>query len=106
MLRSDHSDGACGDADRRSGGSAYAATGMSGERAIVVRGDFTDAEFTRLVALIRLMDEARPGAFFEIVAVDPAQHSMEIADLILRGALPPMAGRETTFRSIKRPPDG
>lgn len=76
---------------------------MSDIRAIVIRGDFSEAEFTQLVALIREMDQARPGTFFEIVAVDPTANSLEIADQLLRGAMPKRDDRHTDWFVFKNP---
>jgi hypothetical protein len=63
-------------------------------KAVVIRGDFTDAEFAALVAAIRRLDAQRPAANFEIVAVNPDTTGMEHARRLLEESLPPMPGRK------------
>jgi hypothetical protein len=75
---------------------------MSDIKAIVIRGDFTEAEFARLVALIRGMDDARPDAHFHIIAVAPEQHSLEIADQLMHRMVPEQPGRTTEWSTWRR----
>ena len=77
-------------------------SGAMGEiKAVVIRGDLSTDEFALLVACIRLIDEKRPGAKLEIIAVDPTSTALETAERILHEAVPPREGRATVFTSIK-----
>jgi hypothetical protein len=67
---------------------------------IIIRGDFTDAEFAELVALIRRLDDRRPNARFELIGIDPTQSSTG-AEQVLRDALPDQPGRHTEWVSFK-----
>jgi hypothetical protein len=72
-------------------------------RAIVVRGDFTEAEFAEVVEVIRRIDARRPDAHLEITAVDPETSSLALAEEILRQALPDKPDRETDFMAFPQP---
>lgn len=74
---------------------------MSAIKSILIRGDFTDAEFAELVAVIRRLDDRRPDARFELVAVDPTRPS-DVVEQVLRESLPPQPGRTTTVVKHRR----
>jgi len=40
-------------------------------RAVLIKGDFTDAEFAEVVALIRRIDNARPEGLFQVLVNNP-----------------------------------
>lgn len=63
-------------------------------RGIMVKGDFTQDEFNRIVALIRDMDTV-PGRLLRIVAMGE-ETSMEEAREIVAQALPPSPQHEMT----------
>jgi hypothetical protein len=60
-------------------------------KAIIVRGEFTQDEFNRVVAVVREID-TRPGRTLHVMAIDP-DGSMEDGRRVLEEALPPMPGR-------------
>jgi hypothetical protein len=70
---------------------------MNEPRALVIMGDFTDEEFTQLTAFLRQIDNQRPDGHFEIIGIDPKNNSLEIAERLIRKALPKLEGRESIF---------
>lgn len=70
---------------------------MSDMRAMVVQGDFTDEEFAQVVRLIREIDDQRPTGTFEVTVADSGRSSVEMAQEIMRRALPARSDRETKF---------
>jgi len=71
-------------------------------KAIVIRGDFTEYEFALLVKTLRLIDTCRPAVHLEIVAVDPGDSSLGMAEAMLRSVLPEEADRQTDVAVFKR----
>jgi hypothetical protein len=69
-------------------------------KAIVIKGDFTEAEFAALVAQIRQLDQARPDARFEITLLDPQRTLMDAQPLI-RQVLPELPDRITSFVTVR-----
>jgi hypothetical protein len=76
-------------------------TAMSDIKAIILRGDFTEAEFGEIVALLRRLDDQRPDGHFEVVAVDPTASGLEHAERVMHDALPPQEGRKTDWATFK-----
>jgi len=70
-------------------------------RALLIKGDFTDAEFAEVVALIRRIDAARPDAFFQVLVNNPGD-TIEESLRRLRAALPDQADRMTEWFKFKR----
>lgn len=69
---------------------------MAEMRTLIIRGNFTDEEFAKIVAVVRKIDDERPNGHFEVLGIDP--HSdMDTAEEIIRKALPPMSGRNTKW---------
>jgi hypothetical protein len=64
---------------------------------IVISGPFTAAELAEVVALIRRIDDTRPGSIFQITAVNP-DATLEEAEHLMREVLPPKPGRETALK--------
>ncbi|HTB47053.1 MAG TPA: hypothetical protein VK741_25775 [Acetobacteraceae bacterium] len=69
----------------------------AGITAVVIRGRFSLAEYGELIALLRSIDARYPGRTFEIVAVDPHEHSLTHAERLLREAVPPQEDHRTEF---------
>lgn len=70
---------------------------------IIIRGPFSEADFALLVAALRQIDmTAPPECVFEMARADPNQTPLEIAEKLLRDAMPELPGRSTTFEVIKR----
>ena len=70
--------------------------------AFVIRGDFNEDEFAFIAAAVRVIDQQRPDAHLEVVAVDPRKTALETAGEILRDAVPEMEGRTTEFMTLSR----
>lgn len=70
-------------------------------KAMIIRGDFTEAEFSRVVAVIRDIDAARPSGHFELIALDP-EASLAQAEQTLHRIMPTRTGRATSWGVIKR----
>jgi hypothetical protein len=70
--------------------------------AMVIRGNFTRAEFATIVATVRELDQRRPDAHFEIVAIADDATTEQMTDA-LRAALPPREDRETTIVAEVKP---
>jgi len=71
-------------------------------RGIIITGDFTEAEFAALVAALRRLDDARPTARFGITRFDTAATSLELAEVLLREAVPEQPHRRTDWATLKR----
>jgi hypothetical protein len=71
-------------------------------KALVLKGDFTEAEFTELVALLRRFDTDRPQAQLHILMIDPAIE-WETAAAMIERALPEQEGRETELLVLPTP---
>jgi hypothetical protein len=71
-------------------------------QAIVIRGPFTEDDFALLAAAIRQIDERHASEHFEIVAIDPTSTALEVAEDMLKRAIPPLPGHTTTFRTKRR----
>lgn len=74
-------------------------------RAIVIRGDFDDADFNELVALIRTIDSRHPDRSYLIQCSDPIRTTEQCAEVV-RAALPPRDDRETDAPTIVYPHRG
>jgi hypothetical protein len=51
-------------------------------RAMVIKGDFTEAEFTELVALLRRFNTERPDAQLRMLMIDPEGRETELLELL------------------------
>jgi hypothetical protein len=71
-------------------------------RAFVIRGDFDDADYVELVALIRAIDDRHPERLYEITAVDPERSALDSAKVVM-DALPKVDGRQTEGPVILTP---
>lgn len=67
---------------------------------ITIVGDFTDAEFVEITALLREMDTRRPEACFNIISEDWNRPLGSAKDLIAK-ALPPVPGRYTDWTACE-----
>jgi hypothetical protein len=74
---------------------------MSDIGKMVIRGNFTRAEFAAIVATVRGFDQQRPDAHFEIIAISD-DATVEQMTEVLREALPEREGRETTIVTVPR----
>jgi hypothetical protein len=71
--------------------------------AIVIRGPLTEDDLRLLAATIREIDDRHDGVdAFEVVAVDPTDTSLEIAEALLKRAVPEVPGRVTTYQSWRK----
>jgi ribosomal protein S27AE len=68
-------------------------------KAIMLRGDFTPDEFSRIVALVRQIDTV-PGRLVRIMAIDP-DTSLDEARAMVDSALPSMPGRDSTAAVVR-----
>jgi hypothetical protein len=62
---------------------------------IVVKGEFTEVEFARIVALVREMDTV-PGRLLQITVLGNDSTSLEDGRAIVERALPPQPDREVS----------
>jgi hypothetical protein len=67
--------------------------------AMVIRGNFTRAEFATIIATVRELDQKRPDAHFEVVAVSDNATVDQMAE-VLKAALPDREGRETSIVAL------